>query len=194
VNTTGFPQLKHATNFVRHDIDVRPKAEIPDEVISHNNVMGGAVNNAAAAAEGASTTTTAAIHDADDKMKEEAQKLSSQLFQYYSVGLWGYCMKREGSKIQCSHPSTAFTFDFSTIFGPLMTDVRRLMPTVDWGRVSGYHRLSRTIVWLYITALVTNALTALVACRKAYSLKGGRLLAVISFVGVPLMTCLTPTN
>jgi hypothetical protein len=128
---TGFPQLKYATNFVRHDVDVRSKAEIPDEVISHNNLMGGAVNNAAAAAEGASTTTTAAIHDADDKMNEEAQKLSSQLFQYYSVGLWGYCMKREGSKIQCSHPSTAFTFDFSTIFGPLMTDVRRLMPTVD---------------------------------------------------------------
>jgi hypothetical protein len=67
---TGFPQLKYATNFVRHDVDVRSKAEIPDEVISHNNLMGGAVNNAAAAAEGASTTTTAAIHDADDKMNE----------------------------------------------------------------------------------------------------------------------------
>jgi hypothetical protein len=156
--------------------------------------MGSVANNAAAAAEGVSTTTTAAVHDADDKVKGEAQKLTSQLFQYYSVGLWGYCMKREGSKIQCSHPSTTFVFDFSTIFGSLMTDVRRLMPTVDWQRVSGYHRLARTIVWLYITAIVTNALTALAACRKAYSLKGGRLLVVISFVCVPLMAYLTSTN
>ncbi|OKO89798.1 hypothetical protein PENSUB_13567 [Penicillium subrubescens] len=156
--------------------------------------MGSVANNAAAAAEGVSTTTTAAIQDADDKMNEEAQKLSSQLFQSYSVGLWSYCMKREGSKIQCSHPSTAFTFDFSTIFGPLMTDVRRLMPTVDWGLVSGYHRLARTIVWLYITALVTNALTALAACRKAYSLKGGRLLAVISFKRRPAIPMISTTE
>jgi hypothetical protein len=105
---TAFPQLKHAINLVRHDIQERSKVGIPDEVISHSNAMGSVANNGAAAAEGVSTTATAAIHDSDDKLKEEAQKLTSELFQYYSVGLWGYCMKREGSKIQCSHPSTTF--------------------------------------------------------------------------------------
>jgi hypothetical protein len=188
---TAFPQLKHAANIARHYIHERSNVRISDEVISHSNAMGsvdamGSVaNNAAAAAEGVSTTTTAAIHDADDKMKEEVEKLTAGLFQYYSAGLWGYCMKRENSKIQCSHPSTTFVFDFSTIFGTLMTSVHRLTPTADWQRVSGYHRLARMIVWLYIAAIVTNALTALAACRKAYSLKGGRLLVVVGLVCVP---------
>jgi hypothetical protein len=156
--------------------------------------MGSVANDAATAAEGVSTTAAAAIHDADDKMKEEAQRLTSQLFQYYTVGLWGYCMKREGPEIQCSRPNKTFVFDFSTIFGSLMTDLRRLMPTVDWQRVSDYHLLARTIVWLYIAAIITNVLTALAACRKAYSLKGGRFLVGISLVCVSLMAYLTSTD
>ena len=59
---------------------MRLKAEILDEVISHNNVIGSVANDAATAAEGVSTTATAAIHDAGDKMKEEAQRLTSLLF------------------------------------------------------------------------------------------------------------------
>jgi hypothetical protein len=75
-----------------------------------------------------------------------------------------------------------------------MTNMHRLMPTVDWQRVSGYHRLARTIVWVYIAAIITNTLTALAACRKAYSLKGGRLLVVIGLVCVPPPAGLTSTN
>jgi hypothetical protein len=181
---TAFPQLKHAANLIRHDVYERSKVGIPDEVISHDNAMGRVANNAAAAAEGVSTTATAAIHDADDKMKEEVQKVTAGLFQYYSVGLWGYCMKRENSKIQCSHPST--TFVLSPVGVSLCTLVMRVPKMVEnWQRVSGYHRLARTIVWLYIAAIVTNAFTALAACRKAYSLKGGRLLVVVGLVCVP---------
>lgn len=184
---TRFPQLnKHATTLARHDNRDISKAGIPDQIIGHSNVIGSVASNAGAAAQEVSTITTSAMHDADENMQGELQLLTSKLFQDYSVGLWGYCMK-QGSKIRCSHSSTTFIFDFSVIFGPLMTDIRRIIPNIDWKQPSVYHRLVRTIVWVYITAFVANALTVLLSCRKVYSLKGRRLLAVMSLVRVSLV-------
>jgi hypothetical protein len=144
-----------------------------------HDTVSSVVSGAHASANEAATEAASAVKD---KIQDQLNGLKSHLFQYYSVGLWGYCKSRDGSKTVCSEPSTSFFFDLFSVLNSTPVKVDKVLPGLDQKAISGYRKLSHGIVGFYISGFVTTALVVILGIRKTFFSRGSRLLALLCTV------------
>lgn len=138
--------------------------------------------------DGADEAATEAASVVKGKIQGQVNGLKSHLFQYYSVGLWGYCKSRDGSKTVCSEPSTSFSFDLFSVLNSTPVKVDKVLPGLDQKAISGYQKLSHGIVGFYISGFVTTALVVILGVRKTFFSRGSRLLALLCTVSDTMTT------
>ncbi|CAG8014069.1 unnamed protein product [Penicillium salamii] len=173
VDLEDFPKLRDLRTRDSFNIDAAPTSSgvrnaVEGVVPSIDTSPNEAIN---AAASVASDTIQAQIHN-----------LKSHLPRYYIVGLWGYCQARNGSEMVCSDPSTSFSFDLYAVLDSTPIKVRDILPDIDQSLISGYRRLSQSVICLYISGFVTTTLTLVLAGRKVFFSTSSMLLAIFCTV------------
>ena len=136
----------------------------------------------------ANEAATEAASAAKGKIQDQLNRVKSHLFEYYSVGLWGYCKSRDGSKTVCSEPSTSFSFDLLSVLNSTPVKVDNVLPGLDQKAISGYQKLSHGIVGFYISGFVTTTLVVILGARKTFFSRGSRLLALFCTVSDTMTT------
>lgn len=131
---------------------------------------------------GAADASAAATSAAQGAIHAQLTELKSHLFQYYHIGLWGYCKSRDGSKAVCSEPRTFFAFDLSAVLDSTPVNVDKALPKVDEKAISGYRKLSHGIISLYIAGFVSTVLVVILGARRTFWARGNRLLALFCIV------------
>ncbi|KAJ5330512.1 hypothetical protein N7476_000295, partial [Penicillium atrosanguineum] len=185
VDLTDFPRLRHLVirdSPILHDVNAAGISQQGHDTVS--SVVSGAHTSA-------NEAVTEAASAAKGKTQDQLNELKSHLFQYYSVGLWGYCKSRNGSKTVCSEPSTSFFFDLFSVLNSTLVKVDKVLPGLDQKAISGYRKLSRGIVGFYISGSVTTALVVILGVRKTFFSRGSRLLALLCTVSTLLVTIAT---
>ncbi|CAG8119761.1 unnamed protein product [Penicillium nalgiovense] len=156
VNLTGFPELKAL--HIRRSISVSG--------ISNSNLADDTADMAGTAtkilASSVAQATSATGNEVDEAM-ERAQYLTEHLKTHlptaYIVGLRSYCQANRGStSSNCSRVSNSFSFDLSSLLGPVSNEIDTLL-SIDLKRVlKAYHGASHFSVLAYIIGTTTTAI------------------------------------
>lgn len=115
-----------------------------------NNVVGSAETGVAQASAAAQT----AASQVNNSVQEISNNLKSKLPGYYSVGLLGYCEGHDDKATYCSHPSTSFFFNITTIFQEASSEVSSLIPGVESKALGGYQSVARWSIAANILGLI----------------------------------------
>ncbi|KAJ5938369.1 hypothetical protein N7466_001503 [Penicillium verhagenii] len=185
IDLTDFPQFDH---LVIRDSPAIPNFHPPDISEGAGNSFTDTASGVYAGAIDASAAATSAAQGA---IHAQLTELKSHLFQYYYVGLWGYCKSRDGSKAVCSEPRTSFSFDLSAVLDSTPVEIDKVLPKVDEKAISGYQKLSHWIISLYISGFVTTVLVVILGARRTFWARGNRLLALSCIVSALLLAVAT---
>ena len=107
------------------------------------------------------------------------KQLKSDLPDYYSIGLLGYCKDDKVKHTWCSAPKTSFAFNLSNILGSISSDLEKVIPGITKSTLQGYHKVSKAVIWLYIFGLSSTVFSIFCAARAVF-FSGGRKLLVLS--------------
>ncbi|KAJ5778467.1 hypothetical protein N7520_001713 [Penicillium odoratum] len=185
IDLSEFPRFDH---LVTRDSPILPNFHPPDISEGAGNSF---TDTASSVYAGAADASAAATSAAQGAIHAQLTELKSHLFQYYYIGLWGYCKSRDGSKAVCSEPRTSFAFDLSAVLDSTPVDVDKVLPKVDAKAISGYRKLSHGIISLYISGFVSTVLVVILGARRTLLARGNRLLALFCIVSALLIALAT---
>ena len=172
---------------VIRDAPIIPNIHPPDI----NEAAGGSFAGVVSSVNAGAAEVSAATSAAQGAIHAQLTELKSHLFQYYYVGLWGYCKSRNGSKVVCSEPRTSFSFDLSAVLDSTPVEVDKVLPKVDQKAISGYRQLSHGIIGLYISGFITTVLVVILGVRRTFLARGSKLLALFCIVSDTEITLMT---
>ena len=177
---TNFPEIDGLTFRRAVSIAGVDTSSITDGAAS---VASSVADSAESTVDSASAAVESTATKVDKQLKQWANELKSNLPDYYSVGLLGYC-KGENENISCSDPSVSFSFNLSGIFNSMSSDIGSIVSGVDEKVLTGYRDVAHSTTWLYILALITSFMTGLLGVRKTFFQGGNKLLICSSIVSV----------
>ncbi|KAJ5737421.1 uncharacterized protein N7483_002546 [Penicillium malachiteum] len=105
-----------------------------------------------------SEVSSQSISAAQEKVNAEVHEIKASLYQYYSVGLLGYCKFRGRADAVCSHPRASFSFNLPAILDSTSASLGGLLPSLDQKGISGYRGLVQAGIGLYIAGFTTTML------------------------------------
>jgi hypothetical protein len=179
VNLTDFPTLSGLS--VRRSLSIGSLdgSSVAAEASAVVNSVGNSVETAAAEA---SVAASAEASHFSSELEDLAGELRSHLPDYYTVGLWSYCKGHNGTVTYCSHPSTTFSFNLSSIFDSISTEINDLLPDLNDTVLAGYRDISEAVIWLYITGFISAVLVVILGVRKVCFNGGNKLLVIFATV------------
>ncbi|KAJ5654984.1 hypothetical protein N7490_001987 [Penicillium lividum] len=184
VDLTDFPRFDH---LVIRDAPIIPNIHPPDI----NEAAGGSFADVVSSVNAGAGEVSAATSAAQGAIHAQLTELKSHLFQYYYVGLWGYCKSRDGSKVVCSEPRASFSFDLSAVLDSTPVEMDKVLPKIDQKAISGYRQLSHGIIGLYISGFITTILVVILGARRTFLARGSKLLALFCIASALLISVAT---
>ncbi|KAJ6102612.1 actin cortical patch SUR7/pH-response regulator pali [Penicillium sp. IBT 16267x] len=192
VNLSNFPEINGLP--IRRSLDIGG--------VDASSITGGVASVVSTAAESTQSDLTevsaaaqTAVSEVSTRLETLSKDLKSQLPEYYSIGLLGYCKGEDDKPTGCSNPTTSFSFNLSGIFNSVSTEVNDFISGIDETALTGYQNVVRALIWLYILAFIAAFLTTIFGIRKVFASGGNKLLLVSCTVCslFPEMTLGVPT-
>lgn len=176
MNLTGFPAIDSLNLRLARGLDDIDKSSITG---STTDILNGAAGVAEDGINAASSTVQNTASQAQDHVNSLVKQLKSDLPDYYSIGLLGYCKDDKVKHTWCSAPKTSFAFNLSNILGSISSDLEKAVPGITNSTLQGYHKVSKAVIWLYIFGLSSTVFSICCAARAVF-FSGGRKLLVLS--------------
>lgn len=179
MNLTDFPTLDGLSVRRSLSIDSLDVSSVAAEASAAVNSVRHSVETAAAEA---SVAANAEASHVSSELENLADELKLHLPDYHTVGLWSYCRGHNSTVTNCSDPSTTFSFNLSSIFDSISTEINDLLPDLNDTVLAGYRDVSQAIIWLYITGFISTVLVVILGVRKALFNGGNMLLVMFAMV------------
>ena len=101
-----------------------------------------------------SAVAQTAANEVKNSVQEITNNLKSNLPEYYSVGLLGYCEGHDDKATYCSRPSTSFFFNITKLFQEASPEVSSFIPGIESKALGGYQYIARWSISANILGLI----------------------------------------
>lgn len=140
---------------------------------------GGIISSAETSVAQASTAVQTAGSEVNKSVQEISNALKSNLPGYYTVGLLGYCEGYDDKATYCSHPSTSFYFNMTSLFSKASPETLDLIPGIGSKALRGYQSIAQWSISANILGLIFTSATVLFGITTMI-ISRGRVFLVIS--------------